>query len=200
MNQQEQKEKRYVSPIGRAIYCDVFDKRIWKNSDKDPVFELTLAFETEKLRGKEKERYDQLNAVIMSKSHDVFGKKLPNNFWHPIRNDNPRGIEFLDGDGVVHAKFKCGFDRLDVLDAEGMQPITKESGLFYPGCYARVSWSPYIYKGVGGGNGCRLNMYGVLKVADGDEIETSSGSTALNDFAEFASKEDVMQEAADMFG
>ncbi len=148
-----------VTPTGRASYPNVFEPRAY--GDQEPEFGVNVIFDDDA-------DLTQIEAAIKAVAAAKWGKKLPSNLQTPIRTgDDDAKAEYF-GKRYISAKKKAKRGKPGVVD-ERRQPITQESGLFYPGCQCRISCRPYAWSYMGK-NGVSLGLGNVQRVGDGERF------------------------------
>lgn len=111
---------------------------------------------------------------------ELGGKSKGKTVRSPFRCGSEK--EHLSGyDGTVWVVRFSGKMRPQVVDGR-KRPIDEDSGAFYNGCYAHVSYNVYKYD-KNGNVGIGLGLYNVQKVGDGDSFGSSS-SDPDDDFEE----------------
>jgi hypothetical protein len=156
------KSKPLISPVGTVSYPHLFQP-----FDKSGKYELILIFppgtDTSGLE-------DAVEACALEKWPLKNGKStLPKNFHNPIRDNSEREGQPGHEDGGCFVKFKSK-QRPRVVDA-AKNPIDSDSEKLYPGCKARVSFTPYAYDEVG--NGVTMLLQNVQVTGDGERLAGS---------------------------
>jgi len=167
-----------LTPPGRVSYPNVFDaKSIGDNAEK--LFTMDLIFEADA-------DLSELEAAILESAKEKWPKGLPKNWQSPIK----------DGDDKEEAPEYAGNKYISVKAKEDRQPtvidrdksiITRESGKFYGGCYARISYNVYSWTYLGK-NGTSIGLKNIQKTADGTPLG-GGRTTAEEDFDEFEESE-----------
>jgi hypothetical protein len=156
---------RQVSPVGRVSYPNVFAA---KEFDGKRTFGLTLLFD------KTADLTELKNAVAAA-IKERWGNKPPSNLRSPLRDgDEKDKPEYA---GKVFVTFRAGEDRRPAVVRPDLTPISQESGEFYSGCYAKVSYSVYAYDKQGN-RGVAFSLGNIQKVRDGEPLD---GRTAAED-------------------
>lgn len=170
----------WVSPVGRVSY-----PRVWEPEQilgqGEPKFQITL------LIPKNEPKLAEMREV----AKQVMFKKWPNG--SPPNFQSP----FLDGDtlntpethGKIVVRMRAKEDRKPQIVGPDKRPITKESGLFYSGCHARVSYSCYAWT-FGSKNGVGFGFNNVQKIRDDEAFDNRT--QADQDF-------DAVEEVEDPF-
>lgn len=167
-----------VSPVGRVSYPHVFEANEFQGKRN---FSITLIFDSA-------DELKDMKALANEVAKAKWPKGLPSNFRSPFRDGDEKNQP--EYEGKTYITFKCNEDRPPQVVGPDKQPIVKGSGKFYPGCFARVSFSCYAYD-TAGNRGVSFGLNNVQKVRDGDRLD--SGSTADSDF-------DALEEVgADLF-
>lgn len=147
-----------ITPIGRVSYPNVFQMQEY-NGNK--AYSITLLFDkTADLK--------QLKADIDAALKAKFGNKIPKEWKNPLRDGETK--DQPEYQGMVFASFRCYENQKPrVVDAHN-QPIAQESGEFYSGCYARVSYKAKGFD-TNGSKGVRLELCNIQKVRDGERLD-----------------------------
>lgn len=164
-----------VSPIGRVSYPSVFKPNVYEGKEN---FQLTLIFDK---NADLAEMESQIKEAVEKK----WGKNPPKKLKLPIKDGDEK--EQKEYEGKRYVTFKSQPDKPPQVVNADKAVITENSGLFYAGCYARVSYGVYTYD-KGGNVGVGISLHNVQKVKDGDRFDGST--TADDDF-------DSVGEAAD---
>jgi len=182
--------KKLISPNGRVSFESVFVPSGMDGSAKK-TYNVTLLIPKD-LDGEQKAKFDAMleraNAACMAKfgcdmeGKDKNGKVVKRGIKSPIRD----GAEKPDldgyGDGVWFVRFVSYNTIAPGVVDQGKRPITRESGQFYNGCWARVSFDAFAYDN-SGNKGVSFGLGNVQKVAD-DEAFGIGRTTADEDFDE----------------
>jgi hypothetical protein len=166
-----------ISPVGRVSYPNVFRPRAVEEG-KDPQFSLALLFDKS-----QKDELAEMRAKVEAAKKEKWGDKVPKNFRTPFRDGNEKeGAEYQD---KIFINLKAKENRPPQVVGPDKQPISESSGDFYPGCFARVSYTVYAYE-VRGNAGVSFGLGNIQKVKDGepfdgrrdaeDEFEAVAGS------------------------
>ena len=164
---------RNVSPIGRVYFADVFEPRVFKEGDT-PAWSITLLFPKKEFESKED--VGSLSAEIEQAIAAGFPKR-PSNLFIPLRDGDEMDAGPYHGNWF--AKFKTTLAAPAVVD-RAVLPISKESGAFYPGCWAKVSYAVGTFS-VPGNKGVSLYLNHVQKVADDDPLSFAPSPTDVFD-------------------
>lgn len=156
-----------TSPIGRVSYPSVF---VAREFDGKKSFNLTLIFDkTADLSG--------MKAEFEKVANEKWGKKRPPNMRNPFRDgDEKDQPEYA---GKIYVTFRAGEERKPQVVGPSLNQITQESGEFYSGCFAKVSYSCYAYDKQGN-KGVAFSLGNIQKVRDGEPLD--GRTTAENDF------------------
>lgn len=159
-----------LTPKGRVSFPEVYTPTSMNESSKKKYSVILLFDPAEIAKDPEqqalfKDMIDEANASSM----ELFkvpiggiykGKPIPSPFRKSEEKPN------LYPPGLVFVKFSS-INKPGVVDA-AVQVISEESGAFYSGCYARVSYSVYSYdEGV---RGVSFGLTNVQKLHDGERI------------------------------
>lgn len=174
-----------VSPVGRVSYPFVFTPNVYKDK---ATFQLTLLFDKNK-----SEELAEMKAEAARVAKEKWGDKIPKDFTSPFYDGDEKADESPEFAGQTFIRFKRAEKRgrPEVVDAR-KQPISEDSGVFYAGCYARVSYSCYAWE-EGKKGGVSFGLGNVQKVREGEPLD--GRTKADNDF-------DVLEEVgteADLF-
>ena len=156
-----------VSPIGRVSYPNVFNA---KEFDGKKSFSLTLLFDkTADLK--------EMQAAYEAAVKEKWGNKKPANLRSPFRDGSEK--ESPEYEGKIFVTFRASEDRKPQVVGPSLAQITQDSGEFYAGCYAKVSYSCYAYDKQGN-KGVAFSLGNIQKVRDGEPLD--GRTTAENDF------------------
>jgi hypothetical protein len=173
--------RKGVTPIGRVSHPHVFEPQVDKGSSKK-TYSLVLMFDkTADISG--------LKAAYEAAIAEKWPNKKPKGLKSPFRDgdevdedgDRKKGPEYA---GKVYITFRAKDDRKPSVVGPDLQPISKESGDFYPGCFAKASYSAFAYE-YEGKNGVSFGLNNIQKVRDGERFD---GRTSAED--DFSAIED----------
>lgn len=183
-----QDRKPYVTPVGRVTWNYVYDGK--ENQSGVLERKLTLIFDNPADLAGLVELYKQAVA-------DKWGTNPPKNLRSPFKSNRDVEWEGAENPAGFHVEFKDRFGQPQVIDRNG-EFLTKESGRFYSGCFAKVSTTTYAYDkkpGVAMQPGVSFNLCNVQKWEDGPPlvavrtdaaddfgVQTFEGSEAAGDF------------------
>lgn len=165
--------KKPTSPIGRVSYPYVFNPQT--NDEDKKTYSLTLLFD------KTADLSEMRKAAADAEKEFLKGKKPPAGWRSPFRDGDEKNAdgEHPEYAGKIYVSFRATESRKpQVVDAQ-LNPISQESGEFYAGCFAKVSYSAYGYK-VKGNQGVAFGLGNIQKVRDGEPLD--GRTTAENDF------------------
>ena len=182
--------KKLISPNGRVSFESVFETSGMEGSERK-TYNVTLLIPKE-LEGEQKDRFDAMleaaNVVCGAKwgcdleGKDKSGKVVKRGIRSPLRDgaDKPD----LDGYGedVWFVRFVSGSPVGPGVVDQMKRPITRNSGQFYNGCWARVSFDAFGYEHPTN-KGISFGLGNVQKVADGEAFGAGR-TTADEDFEE----------------
>lgn len=163
-----------LTPVGRVSYPTVFDaKAIGDNSEK--LFTLDLIFDADT-------GLSELETAIEASVAEKWPKGKPKNWQSPIKDgdDKEDAPEYV---GKKYITLKAKEDRQPTVVDRDKSIITRESGKFYGGCYARASYNVYSWTYLGK-NGTSIGLKNIQKTADGEPLG-GGRTTADDDFDEF---------------
>lgn len=145
-----------VSPVGRVSYPSVFVPNSFQGGE--PKYELTLIFD-------EGTDLSELEAMARQAIEKKWGNRLPRKLRNPIRDGNEKD------DAAYHGKKFIRFSSKRKPRVVGPDPNVdlEDDGTFYPGCYARVSYTAFCYD-VSGNAGAGFGLTAVQKVRDGEPL------------------------------
>lgn len=159
-----------VSPVGRVSYPSVFEPNEYKGKRS---FQLTLLFDKDTDLSEMKEEAKRV-------ADEKWGAgKRPKNFDNPFR-DGDEKEDSPEYAGKIAVRFKRAEKRgaPQVIDA-AKRTITENSGEFYAGCYARVSFTAFAWE-EGKDGGVSFGLANIQKVRDGEPFD--GRTTADEDF------------------
>lgn len=156
-----------VSPIGRVSYPHVFKPQEYQGKSK---YSLSLLFD-------DTADLSAMKAEAERVAKEKWPKGLPKGFKSPFRDGEEK--EQPEYEGMTFVNFRANEDRKPAVVDAAKRPIAADSGEFYAGCYARVSFSCFAYD-VSGSKGVAFGLNNVQKVRDGDRLDGST--TADDDF------------------
>lgn len=154
-----------ISPIGRVSYPSVFKPNVFEGKEN---FQITLIFD-------KTADLSEMEALIKDAVEKKWGKNPPKKLKLPIKNGDEK--EQKEYEGKRYVTFKAQVSKPPQVVNADKSVITESSGTFYPGCYARCSYSVYSYD-KGGNVGVGISLHNVQKVKDGDRLD---GSTSADD-------------------
>lgn len=156
MATKKQKTVILNSPIGRVSFPSVYER-----SDFTDKFELNLVWGPDTDLG---ELEEAIEAAIKAE----WPTKRPRSIKIPLKDieEKPNLGDFPDGSRF--ARFWRN-TRPKVVDRD-KTPISEESGDFYAGCYARVSFNVFAGTNKKGGPYVSLGLVNVQKVTDGESF------------------------------
>ena len=165
--------EKIISPVGRVSFPDVFQARAFEEG-KPKKYSVTLLLDPADA--------EKLQPLVRASAVEKWGAKakamLENpKFINPIRDGAEKDYDGYEGKQFIK------FSRLESQGApkvvnEKVHEITEDSGDFYAGCYAKVSFTVKAFDNVSKGVNFYLNN--VQKVADGEPF--AGGSSAEDDF------------------
>lgn len=169
---------RLVTGEFRVSFPAVFEARQF-DKDTKPKFELTMLFKKKK-DGTESDDVKAIRRILRRAIIAKWGEdkaKWPKNLKLPIHDGDEK--DDLEGYKGHHSVIAKNQHRPGVLD-RNKNPITKEDGAFYAGCYARANVRAFTYGGkpskIAPGVGLSLDF--VQKLRDG---ESFSGGPSVED-------------------
>ena len=153
-----------VSPIGRVSYPSVFEPSAY--GDEEAKYDLTLVFE-------DGDDLSEIEEAIDEAIAKKWNGKRPKDLLSPIKTDPEKY------DGRRYARFTAKKNRPPQVVDQAKQEIDEDSGRFYPGCFARVSFNSYAWAYMGR-SGVSLGLGNVQKTDEGEPFD--GRSTAEDDF------------------
>ena len=151
------KQKYPVTGKGRVSFPSVYEPDTF--GDSAPKYKITLLFDPDD--------------PCLEEIKEVVEKAVAEK-WKVRPTFDPDHYPISDGDEKSYAGYA---GKIAVKFSNRSQPkvvggdkqfITRESGMFYAGCYARVSYSAYAYDNRK--KGVLLTFYNVQKMGDGDPL------------------------------
>lgn len=96
------------------------------------------------------------------------------------------GAKQMDKDGFDETVYytNCSSKDQPLVINRARQPVTKEAGLFYPGCVVNVMISLYSYDHPKAGKGVGCDLKGIQFVADGEPLATGQSIAKADEFPE----------------
>lgn len=180
------------SPVGIAMYCNVFKARARKGENGEtkgaPKFSLLLVFD-------KKADLSEMEEAVEAAAVEKFGSKAKKMLeTGKIRNPIRDAEDYVDEDKTDEENHPFNLPRAKmvrfaknedqgqpgVVDADA-DPIMDKSE-FYSGCKARVSCRAYAYD-QNGNKGVSFALINVQKIEDGERLGGSDPS-AEDDFKE----------------
>lgn len=169
-----------VSPIGRVSYPYVFNAQENKNEDGSirKSYSVVLLFDKTADLSAMKAEYERVKKEYLAKE---FKGKEPPGFKNPFRDGDEKNFDGNSPEyaGMTYISFRAQENRKPQVVDAALRQITQESGQFYAGCYAKVSFSCYGYN-TKGNKGVAFSLGNIQKVRDGEPLD--GRTTAENDF------------------
>lgn len=165
------------TPVFRVSFPKVFEAESFNGGAAK--FSVAAVWDPSKFTAAEKAQWQAIIDLCDEVSMERFKKKmgqLPANFKKAIRDGAEKAGLAGYGEGKLFSNLSSKM-KPGLIDRFGA-PITNSDD-FYPGCYARASVSAYAYD-QGGGKGVALGLQNLLKVADGERLD--SRTDANEDF------------------
>ena len=164
-----------MTAVGRVSFPNVFDpKPIGDNGD--PQFTMDLIFEANDPWIKKLEK--ELDASAKEK----WPKGKPKN-WESCIKDGDTQEDKPEYHGKVFISVKAKADRQPTVVDKDKSLITKESGKFYGGCWARITYNVYSWEYLKK-HGTSIGLNNIQKCGDGTPFG-GGRTTAEEDFDEF---------------
>lgn len=153
-----------LSPIGRASYPNLFEPRTPPKSD-DAKYSVTLIFDKDV-------DLSEMKEVARQAAADKWGKDLPKKFVSPFKDGNEKeGPEYQD---KIYINFSSDDKHPPAVVGPNAKRVDAKSGVVYPGCLGRVSYSVYTWTYMGK-SGVSFGLRGFQKTGDaepfGDSID-----------------------------
>lgn len=149
-----------ITPIGRASYPNIFEPRAM-DEKSDPNYSITLIFDKDA-------DLSAMKAAANQAVKDKWGDKQPKKLESPFRDGNEKeGEEYKDR---IFVNFKAKATRPPGVVGPNGKKLDPKSGEFYPGCYARVSFSCYAWEYMGK-CGVSFGLNNVQKTGDGEPFD-----------------------------
>jgi Protein of unknown function (DUF2815) len=175
------KSTRYLSPIGRVSYCNV-----WKPRDEKDLYDITLILDQPKdMSEKDKVRWNKLKELLLETKRERFpkvkspigcpirtvkGYKTDDFFSKPL--DGEKNPEFIDK--IIIRATSYG-RQPEIIGPDKEEIINK--GDFYSGCYAILSLTAFAYD-TDGNKGISFGVQHIMKVKDGTPFVGSAVKAA----------------------
>ncbi len=163
-----------ISPIGRVSYPNVFEPTQYEQNE--PKFQITLLFD------KNDPGLEEMKRLASNAVKEKWPNGAPKNLRNPFRSGDEKFEESGKGEeykGKVYIRFQCAADRPPQIVGPDKRVITAASGQFYPGCFARVSYTIYAYQ-KGGNCGVAFGLCNIQKTGEGDAFDNRT--SAEHDF------------------
>lgn len=196
----ENKRMRSYTPVFRVSFPEVFEAKSFQGST--PKYQVTMLFpkslfepiaetDTEQVKS-DKEKILNMRKMAMASVKEKWGddskkinaikNKIRVDAFYPFRDGD---IEKSDLDGYPSHYFAVASSkRKPGLVDQNINFITNENKEdFYSGCYAIATINTYAYD-IAGNIGVAFGLQNLKKEAEGESF--SGGSSALDDFADFA--------------
>lgn len=162
-----------ISPIGRVSFPSVFRPKAFEGGE--PVYSMVLLFhKSADLTG--------MKRAAEQAARDKWGAKIPKQLRTPFRDGDDRDTDGYAGHTYVRFASKTPPGVIDQSKAT----VTEESGMFYAGCHARVSFQAYAYD-VSGNRGVAFGLHHIQKVKDGEAF--SARTRPEDDFDEITTND-----------
>jgi hypothetical protein len=148
----------------RLRYEALFDARPTSDDKPDDLYyQATVVLDNDR----DASQLDKADALTERIALDFFHKKVPLKH-RPVRDGNEKSDVDGFGDGVsfIGCKRKS---RPGVVDRE-LNPVSKEDGVFYPGCFVNISMRFFAYSHPTGGKGVSAELVSVQFVKDGERF------------------------------
>lgn len=174
---------RGTSPVGRVAYQHVFQPQAnTQYPDKPKKYSLVLIFDPDNMDAADKAAYERMKEAANLAMSAKF-KKRTAEMKNPFRDGNVKEDkpEFAD---KIFVTFSTQENADPDLNPKVVGPSNKrifqESGDFYSGCYARVTYNASAFDHEAGNKGVAFYLNNVQKVRDGDKL--SSRVAVENEF------------------
>lgn len=179
---EKEKKRMPVSPRGRVSFESVFVPTAMEEG-QEKKYGLTLLL-PKSMKGEQLSLYKAMKAAAEALCKEKFGCGLDGKYkGKPIKSPFRDGVEkeHLDGYGseVIFVRFS-GRIKPGVID-QRKHAIASDSGDFYNGCWAHVTFTVYHYTKVN--NGIAFGLVNVQKVAEGEPFSAGSSDPDV-DFGE----------------
>lgn len=181
-----------ITPKGRVSYPYVYDRaqKMQRGPDGEPQYEwrCELIFPADA-------DLSALKKLVRETAERKWGDKIPKGLRNPIRECAEKdGASYATGKWFINMKS----DRVapQVVD-QARQPIPKESGRFYAGCWARASVTAYAYD-VSGNRGVSFRLVALQKLDDAEPFGDGVNFDAQSDFDVVEGFEATAPESSDV--
>jgi hypothetical protein len=183
---------RFMTPVFRGSFLHLIKPQLPQDGKGDPKFGLSAIWTPSEFSGADKKRWAVVNKALSDEAQARFKKPLkdlPANIKRGIRNGNEKeGMEgYGEGKFFTSLTTKMRPGIVDVDRETVIHPDEDNMDLVYPGAFFRATVVAYSYD-MGGGKGVALGLMNLMKVKDGDRLD--SRTTANDDFADFEDEED----------
>jgi hypothetical protein len=171
---------RGISPVGRVSYQHVFQPQANQEDPSKPKkFSVVLIFDPENMDEADKEAYAAMKAAAEIALAAKFPKKRPLEMKNPFRDGNVK-----EGKPEFENKIFVTFSTQENADPDlnpkvvgpNNKRISQESGDFYSGCYARVSYNASAFDHEKGNKGVAFYLNNIQKVRDGDKLTSRTAA------------------------
>ncbi len=162
-----------TSPIGRVSFPSVFKVNEFEGRRK---FEITLLFD------KNDPGLEPMKAAAREAIKEKWKDKVPKELHNPFKDGDEIAEEKdrPEYKGKVAVKFSCPEDRPPQVVDQRLNRIDADSGAFYAGCYAKVTYTAFAFEHKSGKKGVMLSLGNVQKTGDGEAFD--GRSSAEDDF------------------
>lgn len=169
-----------VSPVGRVSFPSVFEKQEYAGKSS---YNMTL------LLDKDDPGLPAMLAEVNAAGKEKHGEKK---FDKPFINGDESDYDGYEGKVAIRFKSQT---KPQVVDGK-REAISPDSGRFYAGCYARVSYTVYAWE-FEGKRGVSFGLCNIQKVEDGEPF--SARTSAEDDFDVLDNATHDLPADADMF-
>lgn len=181
-----------MSPQGRVSFPSVFQATAME--DSKPKFSLCLLFKIDEMEDGQKSLLKEMKAAAEAAAQEKFGVGLGEEYRgkelrSPFRKSEEKP-EYMPP-GHIFVRFSS-LTKPGLVDPS-RDPITEDSGDFYAGCWAHVTYTVYAYD-KGGNRGVAFGLKNIQKTKDDesfgtertspdDDFEVLEAATAADDIA-----------------
>lgn len=154
-----------------------------EGSNSGPKYQATLLFPKVFKDQADTDLFAKMKQLAAEAAKKKWPQGIPKNLRSPFRDGDER-FEEKDGKcpeykGMVFVSFKSPQDRPpQIVDRSG-RPVAENSGIIYPGCWVRVSFTCYGYD-TSGNKGVAFSLGNVQFMRDDESFD--SRTTAEDDF------------------
>lgn len=173
-------KRRLITPIFRVSFPSIFEPSSY--GDSEPKYSLSAVWTPSEFSKQDKQRWQAMTDLLNDASLSGFKKpykSLPSNIKKGLRDGEEKSDLAGYGPGTVFATLSSKMRPGVVKADKDRSPISIDEGNtdeIYAGCYCRASVGVYSYNQKGKGIG--LGLYNLMKVKDGERLDTRTDPEA----------------------